>query len=703
MLNKISKYLIYLLVISIPFTHKEMFSIFDPDLVISKFFLILVSVLGIFYFSKNYSLYLKDKLFVFLSLIVLFQLLSLLQSRDIMNSIRMIFFQGAILFSYPTFKEYIISEKGSISRLVNVYKYTFLFVFAFLLYQMYLQETKGIATGGVWPVPGYPTRYGSVFWDVNHFAAYLSSLFFIVLASLLATKKRAGKYFDFVLIILIGISLYFTSSRSATIGFAFGLLSFMYIYIGIYKKIRFKFGTFTWAGIAITFVTLPLSILYLFQDIIRQSFLYRSVSFFSHLFLMKVGINVGLENFLFGIGTNSFHAYFHTSKWANAYYYIDKAALSYKLPLHNLWLEVFAETGVFALICFILFWVLLLYMLSRSVSAKTLNLTSVGFFAGIISFLVGGVMYSYKSEFFWIYVVIACAYVTYHFKNIDLKLPTFNLPTLYSFATYVFIGVSFLLPLFYLMSPITYDEMLIIYSEKSLYFLDLFRYILGNFSFTDRSFSLIFYIGSILLLFGIFRKTCKGKRALVSTAIAFNLINIFVPGVYVSTKWIVCFFVLVLMSFGMKFLKLTGHFVCHLKWANKSVYAFVLILSFLLAMFSANSYSKKYSYDSDLSFLLELASNRLLFEKSSIWVDSSVDLPLAYYYCDSMSKKDGVFSLNSCDINVLNKNAISVANAPKLIIIGKSDFIDKISILGDEFHHGENYLKSGEYMMSVLD
>jgi len=216
MLNKISKYLIYLLVISIPFTHKEMFSIFDPDLVISKFFLILVSVLGIFYFSKNYSLYLKDKLFVFLSLIVLFQLLSLLQSRDIMNSIRMIFFQGAILFSYPTFKEYIISEKGSISRLVNVYKYTFLFVFAFLLYQMYLQETKGIATGGVWPVPGYPTRYGSVFWDVNHFAAYLSSLFFIVLASLLATKKRAGKYFDFVLIILIGISLYFTSSRSAS-------------------------------------------------------------------------------------------------------------------------------------------------------------------------------------------------------------------------------------------------------------------------------------------------------------------------------------------------------------------------------------------------------------------------------------------------------------------------------------------------------
>src|SRR3989344_771585 len=143
MLNKISKYLIYLLVISIPFTHKEMFSIFDPDLVISKFILVLVSMLGAFYFAKNYRAFIKDKLFIFLFIIVFFQILSLIQSRDFANSIRMVAFQVAILFSYPTFKFYIDSQNGNIKKLVDLYKYTFVFVFVFLLYQIYLQEIFG--------------------------------------------------------------------------------------------------------------------------------------------------------------------------------------------------------------------------------------------------------------------------------------------------------------------------------------------------------------------------------------------------------------------------------------------------------------------------------------------------------------------------------------------------------------------------------
>ncbi len=697
MLNKISKYLIYLLVISIPFTHKEMFSIFDPDLVISKFILVLVSLFGVFYFIKNYKDLVKDKLFVFLFTIVLFQVLSLIQSKDVMNSARMIAFQVAVVFSYPTFKFYIDEQKGSIKKLIDIYKYTFLFVFAFLIYQMYLQETKGIATGGVWPVPGYPTRYGSVFWDVNHFAAYLSSLFFVVLSSLLSGKKKAEKYIDSILIVLILISLYFTSSRSATIGFGFGLVSFLAIYVGIYRKIKFKIGTFSWIGIATAFVTLPLVTLYLFQDVIRQSFLYRSVSFFSHLFLMKVGINVGLENFLFGIGTNSFHAYFHTSKWANAYYYIDKAALSYKLPLHNLWLEVFAETGVFSLICFILFWALLLYMLYRSVSAKTPNLISIGFFAGIISFLVGGVMYSYKSEFFWIYVVIACAYVTYHFKNIDLKLPSFSLSSFYSFLIYSFIGLSFLLPLFYMMSPVTYDEMLIIYSEKNYVLFDLFRYIFGNFSFTGRIFSLIFYFGSTILLFGIFKKFNTSQRTLISTAIVLNLINVFVPGVYISTKWFVCFVVLVILSFVVKFIKFKVGI------NNALVYFIVLVASFSSALISANLYHKSNSHNYDLAFLSELASNRMLFENASVWIDSSVDLPLVGFYCDVFEKKDGEYFLRTCNVNVFNDRDTLIMNAPKMIILGKKNLVEKVTLVGPSYQHGKNFLISGEYMMSVFD
>ena len=706
MINKISKYLIYLLIITIPFTHKEMFSIFDPDLVYSKFILILISIFGVSYFVRDYKKFINDKLFLLLFSIVFFQVLSLFQSRDLINSIRMIAFQGAILFSYPVFNLYFKSEKGNIKVLVNLYKYTFLIVFAFLLYQMYLQENFGIATGGVWPVPEYPTRYGSVFWDINHFGAYLSSLFFLVIASIVSEKDKFKKYLDYFICFLILVALYFTSSRSATIGFSFGLLSFFAIYFKVYKNIKIRLSSFSWSIGGVLSVIVPTAVLYLFQDAIRQSFQYRSVSFFSHLFLMKVGINVGLQNFLFGIGTNSFHAYFHTSKWANAYYYIDKAALSYKLPLHNLWLEVFAETGFFALIFFVAFWGLLLYMLYRSVFAKTHNLIPVGFFSGIVSFLIGGLMYSYKSEFFWIYVVIACSYASYYFRVEKIKLPKLNFESLGMPIIHVFSFASLLLPLFSFMSPLTKDELMIIYSEKSSsvfiywyqYLLDMFRYIFGNFSFTERSISLIFYVGSFLLLFGLFRKTCKSQRSLVSTAIVFNLLNLFTSGLYVSTKWIVCFSTLLLIHFVIKFIKLGGHFVCHLRWTNKVVYLVVLIISFVFAIVSSIRY-KTFEYNSDLSFLSELASNRLLFDKSSVWVDPSVDLPLVRYYCDYMQKG----FLKECDIRVLNNDELFVANAPKLIIIGRSDFVDKIKLIGSNYVHGENYLISGVYKLLVFD
>lgn len=726
MMNKISKYLIYLLIITIPFTHKEMFSIIDPDLVYSKFILVLISCVGVFTFFRDYKKFLRDKLFVLLFSIVLFQILSLFQSRDLMNSVRMILFQGAVVFSYPVFNSYFKFEKGSLRILITLYKYTFLFVFAFLLYQMYLQENFGKAIGGVWPVPEYPTRYGSVFWDINHFGAYLSSLFFLVIASLINEKNNFRKFFDFLFIFLILIALYFTSSRSATIGFVFGLIAFLVLYFLTYRNLKIRISSNTWFFSGILSVVLPLSFLSLFQDAIRDSFLYRAVSFFSHLFLLKVGVNVGLENFVFGIGTNSFHAYFHDSKWANAYYYIDQAALSYKLPLHNVWLEVFAETGAISLIFFAMFWALLLYMLykaclksvslaysspnvdtaDKSALPKNRNILPAGLFAGIISFLVGGFMYSYKSEFFWIYVVIACSYASYYSHSESIKLPKLSFDFLTLPIIHVFSFLSLLIPLYSFMSPLNPSELMIIYSEKSTnlfisyyqYFLDLFRFIFGNFSFTERAISLIFYIGSFLLLFGIFRKTCKSQRAFVSTAIVFNLVNLFTPGLYVSTKWIVCFITLICMHLVVKFVKLGGPFVCHLRWTNKVVYMIVLISTFIFAVASAYE-AKSNEYNSDLSFLAELASNRMLFEGSSIWVDTSVDLPLVHYYCDFMDKN----GLRECNINVLDDNEMLIANAPKMLIIGKSDFVSNLKLVGDAYSHGENYLVSGDYKMLVFD
>jgi len=420
--------------------------------------------------------------------------------------------------------------------------------------------------------------------------------------------------------------------------------------------------------------------------------------------LIKVGTIVSFQNMLLGIGANSFHAYFKNSEWANAYYYIDEAALSYKLPLHNLWLEVASETGLISLIFFIIFWVFLLKLLYDLFKTKN-DFYALGLLSGIVSFLIGGFMYSYKSEFFWIYVVIACAYVVANTKSI--KLPKINY---LSSLLFIFSIVALIIPAFYIISPLNSSEIQMFYGVTNQnvfiqiyqYLLNLFRYIFGNYSFTGRSLSFLFYVSTVFVLLGILRKTCSFLHSLVSTAIVVHLASIIIPIMAVSTKWYLSL-IMVSIIFIINFIvSLKGSFVCHRTWNNKIFYLLGLILAVSLSTMTMYQ-EQKIAYDEDLTFLTELAENRGLFDESDIWIDKSINAGFVHYYCDGVNlvKKD--FAIDSCKINLIAGDYIIEAQSPKVVILQNIKNSNANILLNNESAYNKREIVSGDYKLTIRE
>ncbi len=187
-ITKTASYVFYGLLIAIPLTHKEMFSIYDPDLVLSKFVLMFLAVLGIATLVLHFKKTMNDVVFIFLLLILGFQIISLINTQSYLHSIRLIAFTTAIVFSYPAIKQ--IVEKFGVLQILKVINITYFLIFSFWLVQVFLYKMNNILVGGIWPITNTDVRYGSTFWDINHFGIYLSTTFLLLLSLILHLKSK---------------------------------------------------------------------------------------------------------------------------------------------------------------------------------------------------------------------------------------------------------------------------------------------------------------------------------------------------------------------------------------------------------------------------------------------------------------------------------------------------------------------------------
>lgn len=690
-LNKIQSFILYGLILLLPLTHKEAFSFFHPDLVLSKFILAIAAAWGGFVFLMNYKFYLKNIYFRLLVVYLAFQILSLFRSEDLTNSLLFIGFFAAIVFLFVFIYDFVLKSRAgtqnAFNNILNVYLISFISVVVFLARQIYLQEYFQEATGGVWPVPGYPTRYGSTFWDVNHFGIYLVSLFLLILGYLFSkykidnnknnvfgqlnplrarlfawvlrlkglipqvsinpVNKKAVFFLSLILIVILW-AFKLTGSRSSLLGFMAGLSFFITGYIFLHKKLTIIFKDYrAYTFLAIVSI-IPILLLLTFREDFRDAFLYRSVSFYAHLFLLKVGIVTGLENFFLGIGVNAFSEYFKTSIWADSYYYIDRAALNLKLPLHNLWLEAWVETGVFSFIMFALLWGVVISDLYR-VYKNNKDYLSLGFAAGIIAFLVGGMFYSYKSEFFWFYACTAFVYASTHIEN-NLAF-NFNLLKSYKIWLTIISVVALIFPLLFFTMPPGYVEIYNFYSfvpnnklfELWAFLLDNFRYVVGNYSFTGRFLMTLLYVASVFSAMSILRKFNVGFfTSLLSTAVLFLAVNLRYPAIVVSFTLFNIYWMLILLNLFLILLPIKRKPSCVLKSWNYVLTASIIILLPIAVLNSMRFYRN--TYDTNLNFLIELAANRSKTNDAVIFVESQDWAPLVAYYADRLEDdEDGRF------------------------------------------------------------
>lgn len=689
--NKIQEYLLYLLILVLPLTHKEAYSRFTPDypdLVYSKFVLLVCAAFGLVVFAKNFKFYIRNIYFRLLSIYLGFQLLSLFRSEDLKNSLFFIGFFACVLFLFVFVYDYL--QKNSIEKLIKVYLISLLFVLGFLVRQIYLQETYNDATGGVWPVPGYPTRYGSTFWDVNHFGIYLCSLFLLLFGYLLNQYKllsNSNNIFEkispirgrilllvlklkglkplinyrkinvklvLILILYLIAILYafrLTGSRSSLLGLLGGSVFFAVGYFFLNKKLTDVFINYkSLLFIAIGFVV-PIVLLIALKEDFRDAFLYRAVSFYAHLFLLKVGIITGLQNFFLGIGVNAFSEYFKTSIWAESYYYIDKAALNLKLPLHNLWLEAWVETGVFSFVVFAALWAVALNDLFK-IYKKDKDYISLGLASGVLAFLIGGLFYSYKSEFFWLYAVIAFSYASIKAeRHLNLDFSIFK-----SYKPWIgfisFIALIFPL-LFFTMPPSLAEIDNYYYSVPGnrlfdlwIIILDNYRYVIGNYSFTGRFLMVFLYLSAVFSFLSILRKAnLPFLTSLLMAAITFLSLNFIHPSIMVSYPNFVFYLFLITINIFVSILPIQRRNRNDTAGFNYVLGVLLIIIFPISAMSSVNAY--KDTFNTNINFLIELAANRSKTNDALIYIEDESFAPFVKYYADRVEdNEDGTFYLN---------------------------------------------------------
>lgn len=197
----------------------------------------------------------------------------------------------------------------------------------------------------------------------NDFGAYLVIILSLVLALFISSQKNLHKLALFLLVTLLEICLLLTFSRGSWIGFI--SLFFLMLFISRkFKELIPMFGIFI-----ILLISLPL---------IRQrwAFIFKIGGDADRLIVWRAALDTIKENPFLGKGIGTFMDYFSKR--------VPNLSVQYA---HNCFLQIWAETGIFSLLSFLAFVILLL---SRGIIAfkRNNNYIALGLFCGIFGFLV---------------------------------------------------------------------------------------------------------------------------------------------------------------------------------------------------------------------------------------------------------------------------------------------------------------------------
>lgn len=407
----------YLFIAVIPLLHKETFSLVIWDLLPIRLVLAAVGLVSIgrfiTWYKKNgrsavnseLGTFLKDPVLILLLSLLTVRVLSLINTLNLVASLKLLTFFGGILFFY-IFSKYLAQKNGWSFMQTATKLYVFVaFVTGILaILQFVVQMVWGVTLGGLWVVPGHWPRTGSTFWDVNHYGGYLVTVLPLALSLAFASKKTSWTKFWGLVAVFLAVVLLLTQSRSAWLGVGASLAVFMAImwWWGLKKQVYIILVTLLIAFIA--FINSIYARQVTLSDYIGGFMHTRIDSSDTHFDLLQASGELLLKYPWIGAGYGGFSERLIETSVAPSFFSKDNRLGETRVPPHSVWGEVVGETGIPGTVLYSL---LILIILGYSLVAtlKTVDnekrFLQLGFLGGVLGIVFSGIFYSYNVEFYW--------------------------------------------------------------------------------------------------------------------------------------------------------------------------------------------------------------------------------------------------------------------------------------------------------------
>lgn len=200
----------------------------------------------------------------------------------------------------------------------------------------------------------------------------IATLGVIVIAGLISLLKRSRYYFLYIFLggFLIYIIIFLAGERAAFLRFlvSITLLWFMLFLKAKDNSAKRNFWIIAIAGVLCSIMLLKVFLLFKIGNVdrqlvspIRNEIAQPHIS--PYLFLWKTGLKAGFSNILFGIGPNQFASFCQ----GNPHPTVALCGASGQIFFHphNIWLELFAESGLIGVILFAAFLYIVIKKLIR--------------------------------------------------------------------------------------------------------------------------------------------------------------------------------------------------------------------------------------------------------------------------------------------------------------------------------------------------
>jgi len=391
----------------LPLANQDRYFLFYSKLYPSLIFLVGLILLTLpnFWREVKKRQFWSDKYLLVLLALFGVRVVSLINSRSLINSLLLLAFFGSVIFLYLILKSLAQTDANYFAFLFQLYLMVIVPVGLFGLLQ-YLLALSGVILPGVLKGGNY-FRIPATFYDANHLPPFISTgLFFFLGFSFLAKDVKRKLGFLILSLLLVMVSV-LTFSRSGFLGTAVGCLSFGFLSVqkGFGKKLL---------PLVLILLVFVGGVLY-FSHRTHYSLvdrMFKSLtdpaekSTVAHYELLLGEWQLFLDHPLLGVGYGGFSEAFRASPYSQGHTWIDPVK-DIRLPAHSIWLETLTETGVVGFIPYLIFMLLVAKALFTGLSQASTaqdKIYLMAFISGFLALLSGGIFYSYNLLFFWYFI-----------------------------------------------------------------------------------------------------------------------------------------------------------------------------------------------------------------------------------------------------------------------------------------------------------